>query len=184
MAAKLKKTSDVRGQTKSVLTGSASSTRRFYRLKILLIMGMVAEEFEKSNPVVSRTIVIRGDQTLEDLHDVIFKSHDRHDHHMYEFQFGKKPMDRKGARYVMPMIFQDAFDDGGDPAAGSVDQTTIDSLMLNVRQSFFYWFDFGDDWWHQIEVEAIEESGPAGKYPKVVEKVGKSPPQYMEEDEE
>ena len=99
---------------------------------------------------------------------------------MYEFQFGKGPMDPKGKRYVLPM----AFDTGEDnPPAGQVDQARIDSLGLSVGQAFGYWFDFGDDWWHQINVEAIEEKAPKGKFPKVTKRVGKSPPEYDEEDE-
>ena len=53
-----------------------------------------------------------------------------------------------------------------------------------VNQAFGYWFDFGDDWWHQINVVAIEEKVKRGKYPKVVKRTGKSPPQYIDWDEE
>ena len=101
---------------------------------------------------------------------------------MYEFQFGKGPMDPKAPRYVLP----DAFDvDVGEknPPAGRVDRTSIDSLGLKVGRSFGYWFDFGDDWWHQINVEAIEDEAPGGKFPRVTKRVGKSPPQYAEEEE-
>ena len=52
-----------------------------------------------------------------------------------------------------------------------------------MGQSFGYWFDFGDDWWHQINVEAIEDKVPRGKFPKVTKREGKSPPQYPAEDE-
>jgi hypothetical protein len=44
-----------------------------------------------------------------------------------------------------------------------VDQTTLDSLGLEVGRSFGYWFDFGDDWWHQINVEAIEDKVPGSR---------------------
>ena len=99
---------------------------------------------------------------------------------MYEFQFGKGPMDPKAPRYVLPNAFNVDMGEKNQPA-GSVDQTAIESLGLEVGRSFGYWFDFGDDWWHQINVEAIEESAPSGKYPKVTKKVGKNPPQYADE---
>ena len=54
---------------------------------------------------------------------------------------------------------------------------------MKVGQSFGYWFDFGDDWWHQINVLEIDDTVPEGKYPKVTKRVGKSPPQYMDEEE-
>ncbi len=42
-----------------------------------------------------------------------------------------------------------------------------------------------NDWWHQIKVVAIDNEVPAGKYPRVTQRVGDSPPQYPNlEDEE
>ena len=153
-----------------------------YTLEVFLLSGPIADKFAKKNPVVSRTIKIRGDQTLEDLHHAIFDAFDRWENHMYEFQFGKGPMGPKAPRYVLPEAFE--IDMGEEnPPAGRVDRTRIDSLGLDVGRSFGYWFDFGDDWWHQINVEAIEEKAPSGKFPKVTKRVGKSPPQYAQEDE-
>jgi hypothetical protein len=155
---------------------------RLYTLEVFILSGPVSEKFIKKNPEMSRTIQIRGDQTLEDLHHAIFDAFDRYDEHMYEFQFGKGPMDPKAPRYVLPGAFET---DRGEknPPAGRVDRTSIESLGLNVEQSFGYWFDFGDDWWHQINVEAIGDKVPSGKFPRVTKRVGKSPPQYAEEDE-
>lgn len=153
---------------------------QLYTLEVFLMSGPISEKFAKKNPVISRTIQIRGDQTLEDLHHAIFAAFGRWEEHMYEFQFGKGPMDPKAPRYVLPNA--DDMDDGKRPL-GRVDQTTIGSLGLEVGRSFGYWFDFGDDWWHQIDVTEIEEKVPTGKYPKVTKKVGKSPPQYPDESE-
>jgi hypothetical protein len=155
---------------------------RLYTLEVFLIGGPVSEKFAKKNPVVSRTIQIRGDQTLEDLHYALFAAFDRWEEHMYEFQFGKGPMDPKAPRYVLPDAYGTERREK-NPPAGRVDQTRIDSLGLEVGRSFGYWFDFGDDWWHQINVEAIEFKAPPGKFPKVTKRVGKSPPQYLEEDD-
>jgi len=137
----------------------------------------------KKNPVVSRTLLIRSDQTLQDLHHAVFDAFNREEEHMYEFQFGKGPMDPKARRYVLPGAFE-VFRDGDRPPAGRVDQTTLDSLQLKEGDRFGYWFDFGDDWWHQVNVEAVEDGVKRGKYPKVAKKVGKSPPQYVDWDEE
>ena len=157
-------------------------TGRLYTLDVFIISGPVTEKFARKNPVMSRTIQVRGDQTLEDLHDAIFDAFGRFDHHMYEFQFGQGPMDPKAPRYVLPGAFETDMDEK-KPPTGRVDQTRIDSLGLEIGRSFGYWFDFGDDWWHQINVEAIENAPPKGKFPKVTKRVGKSPPQYLEEDE-
>lgn len=55
-----------------------------------LLSGIVTEDFAERNPQVQRTIQIRGDRTLENFHDAIFKAFDREDKHMYEFQIGGK----------------------------------------------------------------------------------------------
>jgi Plasmid pRiA4b ORF-3-like protein len=155
---------------------------QIYTLEVFLIGGPISEKFVKKNPVLSRTIKIRGDQSLKELHHAIFDAFDRWEEHMYEFQFGKGPMDPQGTRYVLPQAFERGRHDDNSPA-GRVDQTRIDSLDLAVGGSFGYWFDFGDDWWHQINVAAIEDKVLNGKFPKLTKRVGKSPPQYAEEDE-
>jgi hypothetical protein len=167
-----KKTSKAADQTKGGL----------YTLDVFIIGGPVSEKFAKKNRVVSRTIQIRGDQTLEDLHHAIFDAFGRWEEHMYEFQFGKGPMDPKALRYVLPSAFESESGEK-NPPTGRVDKTTIESLGLKVGDRFGYWFDFGDDWWHQINVEGIEDKVPRGKFPKVTKRVGKSPPQYPDEDE-
>ena len=155
---------------------------RVYILDVFLIGGPMTDKFVKKNPVVSRTIHIRGDQTLEHLHQAIFDAFGRWEEHMFEFQFGKGPMDPKARRYVLPGAFKvEATWD--NPPKGRVANRTIGELGLKVGDRFGYWFDFGDDWWHQINVEAVEKKAPKGKFPKVTKKVGKSPPQYADEDE-
>ena len=159
---------------------TGEGTVQIHTLEVFLRSGPISERFAKKNRVISRTIRIRGDQTLENLHHAIFDAFDRFDEHLYEFQFGKGPMDPKAPRYVLPSAFDMAED---SPPAGRVDQTTLDSLGLEGGRSFSYWFDFGDDWWHQINLKAIKDEVPTGKFPKVTKRVGKSPPQYADEDE-
>src|SRR5713226_9374396 len=104
-----------------------------------------------SNPVVSRTIEIWADQTLADLQMAIFKAFDRAEQHMYEFQVGGKgPQDPQAQCYVLPMAMKDTF--GGSKPAGDVTRTRLGSLGFKVDDAFGYWFDFGDDWWHQIKI--------------------------------
>ena len=157
-----------------------SSRRRIYELEVSLLSGPVTDEFIQASPTVCRTIQIRGDQTLATLHEAIFDAFDRWDEHMYEFQVGgKAPMDPQARRYVLSIP--------GDPvadAAGEVAKTTLNSLKLKTGAVFGYWFDFGDDWWHQVSVMAIHDGPGSGEYPRVTARVGDSPPQYGEYDEE
>lgn len=110
--------------------------QRLYTLKVSALSGPMTGRFVRKNPVVSRTIQIRGDQTLADLHGAIFDAFDREEEHMYEFQVGGRgPMDPSARRYVLP--------------------TAMDAPCV-----------------------------PRGKLPKVTERVGQSPPQYVDWDEE
>jgi hypothetical protein len=156
----------------------AAQTRKtqkaqLYTLEIFLISGPISEEFIEQHPVVSRTIEIRGDQTFEVLHHALFEAFDREDEHMYEFQIGGRgPQDPNAKRYVSDPTDKDS--------AGYVGKTRIDAVGLQEDQAFGYWFDYGDDWWHQINVLSISDNVPRGRYPKVTKRVGASPPQYEE----
>lgn len=151
-----------------------------YTMEVFIIGGPMTDEFVKRNPAIFRTIAIRGDQTLEELHEAIFDAFDREEEHLYEFQIGGKgPGDPHAKRYGLS---DDSM--GGSEAEGDVSQTMIHSLKLKEEESFGYWFDFGDDWWHQISVVSIKEEILSGEYPQVIDQVGESPPQYPDFDDE
>jgi len=135
-----------------------------------------------------RRIGVRGDQTLDDLHRAIFAAFDRDDEHLYSFYFprpGSRGRGRlRGAiEYACPYSCRDSgpFSDGALPNAA---ETPLGLLGLKPRQVFLYLFDFGDEWLHEITVERTDAPATKGTYPRVVEKHGKSPPQYPDLDEE
>jgi hypothetical protein len=67
---------------------------------------------------------MRGDQTLADLHHALFDAFGRWEEHLYEFQFGKGPMDRQGPRYVLPSALQ---------SESGEDKPQIDLLARGAR---------------------------------------------------
>jgi Plasmid pRiA4b ORF-3-like protein len=149
-------------------------TNTLYVLDVFLVDGPITSEFITKNPVVSRTIEIKGSNTLEDLHKIIFKAFNRKEEHMYEFQVGGRgPQDPNAKRYGLSSL---------EGTNGDVSHTPISSLGLSVDDAFGYWFDFGDDWWHQINVANITEVTQSSKYPKITKRVGASPPQYADFD--
>jgi len=157
--------------------GTGAGGPRLYTLKVSILCGPMSDDVVSTNPQPSRTIEIRGDQTLEELHYALYAAFGRDEEHMYEFAFGKRPRDPRSIRYTLPMALDD-----GDPAMGDLTETTLDSLALKPHQVFFYLFDFGDEWWHDIRVLATDGLPSRGKYPRVTARVGKSPPQYPEID--
>jgi hypothetical protein len=151
----------------------AAPSSNLYVVSVFLINGPVSKKF--AGKEVRRVIEIRGDQTLEQLHDVIFEAYDRWDNHMYQFQFGKRPFDPDGPNYGISNSQQ------SEEEEGDARTTKLDDLGLKPGSVFGYWFDFGDDWFHQIDVDRIEQAIPTVAYPRVIKRVGKSPPQYRDE---
>ena len=156
-----------------IVAAPATASANLYVVLVFLQSGPISKKFAKKE--VSREIEIRGDQTLKHLHECIFQAYDRRDHHMYEFQLGKFPFDPAGPNYGVhgPQLEKDG--------AGDASTTKLDDLDLKPGRVFGYWFDFGDDWFHQVQVERVEKAIPTVTYPRVIKRVGKSPPQYCEE---
>lgn len=137
-----------------------------------------------------RKIAIREGQTLHVLHDMIFVAFDRDDEHMYSFFFPhslQKKLDvrkiyQSSEEYTHPYACEDQgpFSSEGKDAS----KAPIESLNLKEGQIFFYVFDFGDEWWHEITVAKTGEVADDGEYPRIVERKGESPEQYEYDDEE
>lgn len=141
----------------------------------------------KGTKRIFRAIALRGDQTLEDLHEAIFAAFNRYDEHLYSFYFPKAPTGRATAgpiprEYTAPQLFE-----GLDPFERvrrfDAAQARLDDLRLRTGEEFEYLFDFGDCWWHVGTVVAMNPSVPRAKYPQIRESRGASPPQYEALDE-
>ena len=152
------------------------SDETLFVLYVVIIAGPVTDEFIEENPEISRTIEIKGRHTLQDLHRILFSAFDREEEHLYEFQLGGRgPNDPDATRYGVEIP-------GESGSVNDVAKANMTNLGLSQGDFFGYWFDFGDDWWHQIAVMDIKEKAPKEKYPKVTKRVGASPPQYAEFD--
>ena len=136
-----------------------------------------------------RKIAIREGQTLNDLHDIIFEAFDRDDDHMYSFffphskgKFNPRNIYQSSDEYTHPYACEDQGPFGSEGQNAS--RTSIESLDLVEGQMFYYLFDFGDEWWHEITVEKTDGLADDEKYPRVVEQKGDSPEQYEYPDDE
>jgi hypothetical protein len=147
--------------------------KRLFTLEVKLLHGRGRRFPQTKKGGITRTIAIRGEHKLEKLHDAIFSAFDRFDTHLYQFEFGAGPHDRDAVIYEIDYE-PDPFANRG----GFVEDTRIGDLNLEVGAKFWYRFDFGDDWYHEITVIDIGEPEPKTRYPKVVDRAGKSPPQY------
>ena len=141
----------------------------------------------KGNRRIWRLLVLRGDQTLHDLHETIYLAFDRYDEHLYTFYFPRARTRQQGfglqpREYASPNATRekDYFD---GPKRFNAARTRLDGLHLRVGQTFEYLFDFGDMWWHELKVVGIEPVDPKNELPMVAERHGDSPEQYPPNEE-
>jgi hypothetical protein len=86
--------------------------------------------------------------------------------HLYSFYMSGKAWDET-TEYSSPQ--------GEGRSAASV---KIRDLHLRMKQRFLYLFDYGDQHEFGVQLEATNPAAPKGRYPKIVERQGKSPKQY------
>jgi Plasmid pRiA4b ORF-3-like protein len=90
-------------------------------------------------------------------------------------QLGNRPFDPDGPNYGV------AEGTTGKKRPQNARPTKLDDLDLKRERVFGYLFDSGDEWYHQVQVERIEQAIPTVGYPRVIKRVGQSPPQYLDE---
>jgi len=124
----------------------------------------------KDSPDIWRIIDIKGNQMLSTLHKAIFKAFDRYEEHGYSFFLKNIPYDRE-SEYTSPGL-------DTDPTRKLASRIRIDSVELYGGRKILYLFDFGDEWWHDVELMSVTPRNTCAVYPRVVKKQGKSPPQH------
>ena len=150
-----------------------------YKIKVALM----------HNKRTYRNIEIAGSQTFAALHEAVFTAFDRYDPHLYSFFFpGKRTKSMRhmygSPEITHPMNVQEMAGMLGKEIH-SADKTKILQAKLTEGDFFYYLFDFGDEWWHELTVLKSEPgSVPVKSLPRVVKKNGPSPEQYPEYDEE
>ncbi len=117
---------------------------------------------------IYRTIELRSDQTLEDLHLAIQRAIKWDNDHLYSFFMNGVAHDER-YRYSCP------YEEDRPPWT---DEAVIGQLGLVKRHKFLYYFDYGDGHEFEIEVTDIRPATEHSKYPRVVESHGTAPEQY------
>lgn len=125
---------------------------------------------------IYRTIEVRSNQTLEDLHAAIQRAMRWDNDHLYSFFLD-------GQRYDDTYRFVSPWEEEGPRFTT---EAVIGELGLTPKHKFLYYFDYGDSHEFEIEVVTIHPQAEPGNYPRVVDQKGKAPAQYhsWEEEEE
>jgi hypothetical protein len=133
-----------------------TQTERIARLHISL------NEIE---PPIWRRVEVPLALTLKSLHDVIQTVMSWESYHLHEFRVGDE-------RYGSP----DPEMDWGTKIR-SDKSTRLAALIDKGVTSFFYIYDFGDNWEHTVTIEAVAEADPAVEYPRFVAGERRGPPE-------
>lgn len=116
-------------------------------------------------PAVWRRVLVPAGLNLKRLHDTIQAAMGWYDQHMYEFRIGDR---RYGARDV---------DGGFDPDLADANNIKLSTLVEKDVERFFYVYDFGDDWRHEVVIENTRPGEPGIDYPILVEGQRRCPPE-------
>jgi len=135
-----------------------------------------------------RHIELLEKSTFHAFHKIIFKAFDRYDEHMYSFFITGKATNNMRAIYdspeiTHPMMLKDDFSRNRKERYNA-QKIHIQDVELYEKDKLYYLFDFGDDWWHEITLLKIGEKEKSAKYPRIVKRVGESPKQYPDYDDE
>jgi Plasmid pRiA4b ORF-3-like protein len=102
-------------------------------------------------PPVWRRLQVSSQTSLAELHHIIQAAMGWYDCHLHQFEV-------RDLYYAAP---EHELDDTSDESRRTL-------ANLRVGERFVYWYDFGDDWYHDILVESVDRSDPALTYPRCV----------------
>ena len=132
---------------------------------------------------VRRTIAIRCEETLVDLHDALQVAFAWDDRHPFAFWLSGKFWARDGVEYVHPVAltgkpFSGAYRAMPGPRRKNAGRP-LERLGLAEGQRIAYVFDFQREWRVRLTLREIA-ADDGGHYPRVLEAIGEAPPQYLD----
>jgi hypothetical protein len=136
----------------------AAPAKDIYQIKITLV-GI--------DPPIWRRVLLPNDTTLEELHWIIQIAMGWEDDHLHQFIVGKK-------RYSDPEFGLDRFP--GDHE-GDETRVPLSHLVLKQKKQFYYEYDFGDSWKHEIKIEKALQRDQDTVYPVCIEGERACPPE-------
>ena len=135
----------------------ATKTRIVYQLKVTL---------RDISPPIWRRVQLSDETPLSKLHRVLQLLFDWDDSHLYDFEANRTV-------YSLPSP------DDRDFGRNIVDEksASLNLVIQKVGETFLYRYDFGDDWHHDILLEAIMIAEPDAVYPRCIAGARNAPPE-------
>lgn len=103
------------------------------------------------SPLIWRRLLVRSDSTIADLHYTLQIALAWSGYHLHQFIIRGKPYG--------------VYQPGGIHFADNPSQVQLGDLRFRLKERFFYEYDFGDGWRHEIRVEQRVPLDPKKSYP-------------------
>lgn len=118
-------------------------------------------------PKVDRTLLVSAAITFGELHECIQIAMGWENAHLHEFKLGKTRVGMEAE--------EDFF---GDADVIQEDQVRLYELLPECKGRFSYWYDFGDDWMHEIRAKVVPAAKAKGmELPACIAGSGACPPE-------
>lgn len=118
---------------------------------------------KETKPLIWRRVQTRADTTLEQLQHIIQIAMGWGGGHLHQFIVGE-------TYYTHP-------EEAAELEAESTRSTKLNEVVAAAKDRFFYEYDFGDSWVHEIRVEKILPAEEGGRYPVCVAGARACPPE-------
>src|SRR5512135_1482382 len=115
------------------------------------------------SPMIWRRVLVCGESTLAQLHDVIQILFDWSDAHLHRFRI-------HGRDYGISRP-------GGLRFSQDAGQARLGDFQFRRNERFLYEYDFGDSWQHEVRIERELPEEPKRRYPICVGGRRKAPPE-------
>ena len=115
------------------------------------------------SPMVWRRLLVRSDSTIADLHYTIQIAMGWSDVHLNRFHIHGQDFG--------------VYHDGGISFADNPEKVLLSAFGFRTRERFFYEYDFGDEWLHEIRIEKRLPLDPKKTYPVCIDGKHAAPPE-------
>lgn len=113
-------------------------------------------------PAIWRRLRVRSDITLEQLHDIVQIAMGWQNMHLHLFSLRGREYGRSGPKL-----------------GGSIynEREAVLGELVDEGERILYVYDFGDDWNHELEIEAVRQVGPNERLPCCIGGARACPPE-------
>ena len=125
-----------------------------------------------TKPAISRELLVPSNLRLDRLHDVMQIVMGWENAHLHEFSNGVRGPDE--LRFGPKL---DEFADGFGPPLRDESKASLMDLAPVKGSKFRYWYDFGDDWHHDVTVVSVAEAKPGIPELVCLKAAGACPPE-------